>query len=102
LQNNNTNNITDYQRLKTESNPNKTKMIFKYENKNNNNIKNTNKINSVDYNKIVTVKRIIPNLIENKTIDNDINIKQRYKVPPVRNNTMVSNNKEIKKMKNLL
>ena len=97
LQNNNTNNITDYQRLKTESNPNKTKMIFKYENKNNNNIKNTNKINSVDYNKIVTVKRIIPNLIENKTIDNDINIKQRYKVPPVRNNTMVSNNKEIKK-----
>ena len=97
LQNNNTNNITDYQRLKTESNPNKTKMIFKYENKNNNNIKNTNKINSVEYNKIVPVKRIIPNLIENKTIDNDINIKQRYKVPPVRNNTMVSNNKEIKK-----
>ena len=97
LQNNNTNNITDYQRLKTESNPNKSKMIFKYENKNNNNIKNTNKINSVEYNKIVTVKRIIPNLIENKTIDNDINIKQRYKVPPVRNNTMVSNNKEIKK-----
>ena len=97
LQNNNTNNITDYQRLKTESNPNKTKMIFKYENKNNNNIKNTNKINSVEYNKIIPVKRIIPNLIENKTIDNDINIKQRYKVPPVRNNTMVSNNKEIKK-----
>ena len=97
LQNNNTNNIIDYQRLKTESNPNKTKMIFKYENKNNTNTKNINKINSVEYNKIVPVKRIIPNLIENKTIDNDINIKQRYKVAPVRNNTMVNNNKEIKK-----
>ena len=97
LQNNNTTNITDYQRMKTESNPNKTKMIFKYENQNNTNIKNTNKINSVEYNKIVPAKRIATNIIENKTIDNDINIKQRYKVTPVKNNTLINNNKDIKK-----
>ena len=98
LQNNNTNNITDYQRMKTESNPNKTKMIFKYDNQNNINVKNTNKINSVEYNKIIPAKRINTNLIENKTIENDMNIKQRYKVTPIKNNnTMINNNKDTKK-----
>ena len=98
LQNNNTNNITDYQRMKTESNPNKTKMIFKYENQNNINVKNANKINSVEYNKIIPAKRINTNLIENKTIENDMNIKQRYKVTPIKNNnTMINNNKDTKK-----
>ena len=97
LQNNNANNITDYQRMKTESNQNKTKMIFKYDNQNNINVKNTNKINSVEYNKIVPTKLINTNLIENKTINNDMNIKPKYKAIQVKNNIMVNNNKDIKK-----
>ena len=96
--NNNTSNIANYQRLKTESNPNKKKIIFKCENKINANAKNTNKINSVEYNKIIPAKRINTNLIENKTIENDMNIKQRYKVTPIKNNnTMINNNKDTKK-----
>ena len=98
VQNNNTNNnITDYQRLKTESNTNKTKMIFKFENKNNNTAKIANKINSVEYNKNVPTKRLNTNLIENRTLDNDIDIKRRNKITPIKNNPIFNNNKDIKK-----
>ena len=97
VQNNNANNATvDYQRLKTESNVNKTKMIFKFENKNNNTVKNVNKINSVEYNKNVPGKRLNGNLIENRTLDNDIDIKRRNKITPIKSNQMF-NNKDIKK-----
>ena len=95
--NNNTSNIANYQRLKTESNPNKKKIIFKCENKINANAKNTNKINSVEYNKIVPAKRINTNINEYKTLDNDINLKQRYKATPIKNNNTMVNSKDIKK-----
>ena len=95
--NNNTSNIANYQRLKTESNPNKKKIIFKCENKINVNAKNTNKINLVEYNKIVPAKRINTNINEYKTLDNDINLKQRYKATPINNNNTMVNSKDIKK-----
>ena len=98
VQNNNTNNnLTDYQRLKTESNTNKTKMIFKLDNKKNNIVKNVNKINSVEYNKNIPTKRLNTNLIEKRTLDNDIDIKRRSKITPIKNNQIFNNNNDIKK-----
>ena len=90
----NNNNTNDYQRLKTESNPNKTKMFFKFDNNNNNTLKNTNKINSVDYNS-TPGKRTNSNIIENKTIDNDYDKKIINKITPIKSNQAI-NNKEIK------
>ena len=90
----NNNNTNDYQRLKTESNQKKTKMIFKFENKNNNTINTTNKINSVDYNN-TPGKRINSNIIQNKTIDNDFDKRMIHKITPIKNNQTIYN-KEIK------
>ena len=90
----NNNNTNDYQRLKTESNPKKTKMIFKFENKNNNTINTTNKINSVDYNN-TPGKRMNSNIIQNKTIDNDFDKRMIHKITPIKNNQTIYN-KEIK------
>ena len=97
VQNNNANNNTfNNQRLKTESNQNRTKMIFKLENKNNTNSnkKTNNKLNSVEYAKIVPTKRLNTNLIENKTLENDLDMKRFHKITPIKN-SQTFNNKNI-------
>ena len=70
-------------------------MFFKFDNNNNNNtLKNTNKINSVDYNS-TPGKRTNSNIIENKTIDNDYDKKIINKITPIKSNQAI-NNKAIK------
>ena len=91
LENNNENNPTDYQRIRTESNPNQTKRIFKFSKKNNNTskIRNINKITPMEYN-----KNILNKITNNKTIDNDINNKQfQYKMLSTKNNQNINNDK---------
>ena len=101
VQNNNANNINNInnQRLKTDSNQNRTKTIFKLENKNsinsiNNNKNANNKINSVEYAKIIPTKRINTNIIDNKTLEGDLNMKRIHKITPIKN-SQTFNNKNI-------
>lgn len=98
IQNNNTinnTNNTNNTRLKSESNTNKTKIIFKIDNRKTNCIKNVNKINSVEYNKLVRGKKIKSNIIINKTIDNDANINRANKITPIKNKGIINNDKNI-------
>ena len=104
VENNNNNNTATYQRLRTESNPNKIKKIFKFTKNNNNTSKirniNINKITPSEYDKNILNKTTNPhNIIENKTIEdnkNNINNKQRYhKITPVKNKQNNSNNNKI-------
>ena len=93
--NNNINNINN-QRLKTDSNQNRTKTIFKLENKNstnsiNNNKNVNNKINSVEYAKIIPTKRINTNIIDNKTLESDLNMKRIHKITPIKNSQTFHN-----------
>ena len=72
-------------------------MIFKLENKNSinsiNNSKNTNnKINSVEYNKIIPIKRINTNIIDNKTLESDLNMKRIHKIIQIKNSQTFNNN----------
>ena len=85
VQNNNNNTISDNQRLKTESNQNKTKMIFKIDNKNNNIAKIISKNHSLEYNKNPG-KRLNSNIIENKTINKNLDLKGIHKFTPIKNN----------------
>ena len=86
VQNNNNSINSHNPRLKSELNQNKTKVIFKFDKKNNNAIKNITKINSVEYNKIVPGKRLNSNITENRTIDNNLEIKRIHKITPIKNN----------------
>ena len=98
IQNNNTinnTNNTNNTRLKSESNTNKTKIIFKIDNRKTNCIKNVNKINSVEYNKLVRGKKIKSNIIINKTIDNDTNINRANKITPIKDKGIINNDKNI-------
>lgn len=72
-------------------------MIFKLENKNSinsiNNSKNTNnKINSVEYAKIIPIKRINTNIIDNKTLESDLNMKRIHKIIQIKNSQTFNNN----------